>query len=104
MSDKKPTPLAEQIIQPRNICAVCGKVSYSLGGVHPQCAQENADAQRVHTLKQAKKAEKVVQPEALSPWHKLGPKCRRKLHIRKLKCDCGHQFSEGESGRAARER
>ena len=102
MSDKKPIPLVNPIIQPRPVGAVCGKVSYSLGGVHPQCAQENADAQRVQDLKQAMKAEKVTPPEPLSQWHKLCPKCRQKLHVRKLRCDCGHQFAEAsESGRAS---
>jgi len=97
MSAKKPVPLEIPEIKSRPVCSVCGKVSYSPGGVHPQCAEERADAARITRLKEAKKAEqstvKAAAPEALSPWQKLCPKCRRKLHVRKLRCDCGHRFS-----------
>ncbi len=42
MSDKKPSPLLpESNGQP---CPVCGKKSYSRGGIHPQCAVKRADA------------------------------------------------------------
>jgi hypothetical protein len=83
------------------MCAVCGTVSYSPGGIHPQCAEELADAPRVERLKAEKKAEKPrgqgAKPNALNSWHKRCPKCRMHLHIRKLTCDCGHQFSQTES-------
>lgn len=41
MSEKKP-----EIYLPRPLkyCPVCGKVSYSLSGEHPQCSQARADA------------------------------------------------------------
>ena len=101
MHDKKPIPLAEGNIKPRPLCAVCGRVSYSLGGMHPQCAEEQADAPRVARLKAAKKAAKpkvkVTNPNALSPWHKLCPKCHMQLHVRKLTCDCGYRFSQSRS-------
>ena len=44
--------------KPRRLCPVCGKVSYSLGGMHPQCSQLREDAPRVERLRAAKKAEK----------------------------------------------
>jgi hypothetical protein len=42
VSEKKPTPI--QSFPARKTCPVCGKVAYSLGGVHPQCALARADA------------------------------------------------------------
>ena len=40
MSDKKPHPLQNNPSRPP--CPVCGKVSYSLLGTHPQCAMRKA--------------------------------------------------------------
>jgi hypothetical protein len=39
---KKPGPLNP--VRPRRLCPVCGKVSYSPAGEHPQCALTRADA------------------------------------------------------------
>ncbi|MGE5191741.1 MAG: hypothetical protein ACM3U2_04520 [Deltaproteobacteria bacterium] len=101
MYDTKPDPLPIRASKPRRICAVCGMVSYSAAGMHPQCAEEQADAARVARLKKARKSAKskarVANPDALSPWHKLCPKCRVQLHVRKLTCDCGHQFPRSRS-------
>ncbi|MBI3465736.1 MAG: hypothetical protein HY000_22190 [Planctomycetes bacterium] len=104
MSAKKPVPLTIPELERRPVCSVCGKVSYSRGGIHPQCAEEQADAVRIGRLKEARKAENAAvkaatvkaKPEPLSRWHKLCPKCRKKLHVRKLSCDCGHRFSQTE--------
>lgn len=88
----KPTPDKAQ-----KICPVCGIVTYSRGGIHPQCASLQADAPRVTRLKAAKKVEKekekVAQPRALGHWAKLCPKCGSTSHVRKLICGCGHHFS-----------
>jgi hypothetical protein len=96
MSAKKPAPLSTPDVQPRRVCSVCGKVTYSRGGIHPQCAEEQADADRVAKLKAeqkiAKPPEKPAQSQSLDRWQKLCPKCRKKIHVRKLTCDCGHQF------------
>ena len=37
-------------------CPVCGKSSYSFGGIHPQCAVLLADAPRADRLDAEKKA------------------------------------------------
>ena len=69
-------------------CPVCGKPSYSLGGVHPQCAVTRADKVR-------KGAKPVVKPKAASPmgqWKKTCPKCNRQVAARRYSCDCGHKF------------
>jgi hypothetical protein len=69
----------------------------SVGGIHPQYAEELADSPRVERLKARKKVEKpkgkVANANALNAWHKRCPKCRTQVHIRKLTCGCGHQFS-----------
>ena len=96
--NRKPIPLLLRQNKPRLVCLVCGMVRYSPSGVHPQCAQKQADVERVQVLKSAKKAEnpneKVAKPNASNLWQKkVCPKCHSRLHVRKLTCDCGHPFS-----------
>jgi len=89
MSEKKPTPLVSQ--QSGKECPVCGKRTYSQGGIHPQCAVHQADAARNEKLKAARKLEAVeVKP---STWrNKKCPKCKKESHVRRKVCDCGHIF------------
>jgi hypothetical protein len=103
MDNKKPIPLLLRQNKPRHVCSVCGIVSYSPGGIHPQCAQKQADAPRVEGLKSAKKAEnpkdKVANSSAPNLWQKkVCPRCHTNSHARKLTCDCGHQFSSAAGG------
>lgn len=53
-NNKKPEPL---IFQPPagRPCPVCGKRSYSLVGIHPQCAVQQADAPRQRQLEAARR-------------------------------------------------
>ncbi|QDU89241.1 hypothetical protein Pla175_26280 [Pirellulimonas nuda] len=44
MSEKKPEPLIRA--EPQQKCPVCGHVSYSIGGIHPQCHSVMADRKR----------------------------------------------------------
>jgi hypothetical protein len=53
MTHKKPTPILGE--HNAKICPVCGKRSYSAGGIHPQCAVQQADAPREQQLKAKKK-------------------------------------------------
>jgi hypothetical protein len=97
MDRKKPIPFPPRHDKPRHVCSICGVVSYSHGGIHPQCAQTQADAPSVEGLKSAKKAknsnETAANPDAFNPWQqKVCPKCHTQLHIRKLACECGHRF------------
>jgi transposase len=95
VSAKKPTPVIAQ----RNSkqCPVCGQRSYSLGGIHPQCAMALADAPRKLQLMAEKKAAAQVKaktgnaPPAL--WEKLCPRCGARLPARKFACACGHRFA-----------
>lgn len=95
MSQKKPIP---ETVQPdAKICAVCGKRSYSLGGVHPQCAVRLAEAPRERQLKAAKKLEAKSNPQGKSlrqsSWNKKKcPKCGLELHVRCRNCTCGYSF------------
>jgi len=98
MDNKKPIPLPPRHKKPRHLCSVCGMVSYSPGGIHPQCAQEQPDDPSVEDLKSPTKSENpketAAHPRPFSPWRKkLCPKCHTYLLARKLTCDCGHQFS-----------
>lgn len=85
MSEKKPPLVATRI---RPICPVCGKVSYSLHGMHPQCAVARADA----GLRATQKAKK--EPAApRSGFTKRCPRCSRTVAARRMVCDCGRSFA-----------
>lgn len=95
MHVKKTEPLPLEGHRPVRICVVCGEVSYSAGGIHPQCAQEQADAPRIARIKAEQKTEKKCKaagPIAAKPWFKACPKCGLQLHVRKRECECGYQF------------
>lgn len=97
MLHKKPVPL---LVMPaaaaRRLCPVCRTVSYSRHGIHPQCAQQQADAPRVERLRAARKAEELAQAAArttaVNPWQKRCPVCGAQVPNRKMTCDCGHDF------------
>lgn len=77
------------------VCPVCGMVTYSRGGIHPQCALKQADAPRANRLKSAKKVgnpKAKTRPRAASYWKKTCPKCNKATHVRTATCDCGHRF------------
>ncbi len=94
MNHKKPTPILDE--PNRKTCPVCGKRSYSAGGIHPQCAVQLADAPREQQLKEKKKIEAKKKSVAKKPpqtWsQKKCPKCGVEVHVRKKTCDCGFEF------------
>lgn len=94
MSEKKPTPDLGGRAPKR--CPVCGEPSYSAAGVHPQCSVKKADAERSLKRKEeqlASEAQKTEdKPTGPTGWQKVCPNCRAILHVRKLRCECGHQF------------
>ena len=96
MQHKRPIPLYDSPQRSRRVCPVCGKVAYSRGGIHPQCAAQRADATRMARVKARKKAAEAAPAKSsalvLAPWHKRCPKCAAQVHIRKANCDCGHRF------------
>ena len=64
MDSKKPVPL---MVEPRgSICPICGKRSYSLRGIHPQCAVQQADEPRQKLLAAEKKEKARLHAETLS--------------------------------------
>jgi hypothetical protein len=77
---------------PKNLCPVCGKPAYSLGGVHPQCAIEQADQPRILRLRAARAAEPKTKKPARQSWQKRCPKCGAQSHVRRKTCKCGHNF------------
>ena len=94
MSEKKPTP--DSRARERKRCPVCGEISYSAAGVHPQCSVKKADAERALKLKEERASETQQQPESPRPtrWQKVCPSCQGFLHVRKTQCDCGHSFKK----------
>ncbi len=94
MSSKK--PLATDHASARAACPVCGEVSYSRSGIHPQCAQKQADLKRLKRPRKSlkTKAESSQRSQSSEPkaWHKWCPKCKKQVHVRKTACPCGHSF------------
>jgi hypothetical protein len=91
MSSEKSVLIVPQ--PPKNLCPVCGTPSYSLGGIHPQCAIQQADEPRLARLRTAAKAAppKVKTPTQ-QPWKKQCPKCGTQSHVTLKRCPCGHKF------------
>jgi hypothetical protein len=77
---------------PRKLCPICGKASYSAGGIHPQCAIEQADAPRLVELRAARVAEPKTKKPDRQTWKKRCPKCDAQVHVRREACECGHKF------------
>jgi hypothetical protein len=93
MSVPKEEPILIVPPPPKNLCPICGKPAYSLGGIHPQCAMQQADQPRLARLK----TQKVVEPKSKKParnvWKKQCPKCGGQIHVRLGVCKCGHKFT-----------
>ena len=91
--NQKPQPLYAP--RERKHCPICGKVSYSAVGIHPQCAMDQADAKRIQEVKPLSKSPKktVTKDADAKPWQKTCPKCKAFMHVRKKFCDCGHIFA-----------
>ena len=89
MSEKKPTAW---VVQPRGTdCPVCGKRTYSSGGIHPQCAVLQADAARSAQIKEDRKRE-AKEPKPAAWTKKKCPKCGAESHVRRKQCECGFVF------------
>lgn len=87
---KKPEPLYGAAR--RAPCPVCGHVSYSPAGIHPQCAVEAADQKQLLRLKAKKLKESKTEAAKLARHEKQCPRCQTIHHIRKQVCDCGYSF------------
>lgn len=90
MSEKSVIPVRPT---PKHVCPICGTPSYSLGGIHPQCAIEQADAPRLNKLRAARAAEPQVKKPARPPARKKCPHCGDQSSVRLQVCGCGHQFA-----------
>ena len=66
MQTHKPLPLFAQ--PTRNVCPICGVVSYSRNGVHPQCAVRQADEPRSLKLRLQKKAQSKSKSSKRRAW------------------------------------
>jgi len=95
---KKPEPLYASAL--RAPCPVCGHVSYSPAGIHPQCAMRASDQIQIDRLKARKIEEAKTSPTLPRRYEKQCPKCHRIQHVRQKSCSCGHsfQFKNGDIG------
>jgi hypothetical protein len=79
----------------RILCPICGKATYSPGGIHPQCAMQQADEPRLTRLRAARQAEaKIEKPKAITRKKKC-PKCDALSDTRREVCQCGFRFRVG---------
>jgi hypothetical protein len=76
----------------RHLCPICGKSSYSLGGIHPQCAMQQADEPRLKRLRAAKAVAPKPTKAAPQSWQKTCPACGTQSHVSRQRCECGHKF------------
>src|SRR6478752_2405084 len=78
------------------LCPICSKPTYSRGGIHPQCAMEQADEPRVTLLRNARRADvKRVRP--IPQVHKKRcPECDSYSDAQREVCWCGFRFSVGQ--------
>src|SRR5215213_2818251 len=83
---------------PKHLCPVCGKPAYSLGGVHPQCAIQQADEPRLVRLRTARAAEPKVKKPVRQSWQKKCPACGTQSHGSLKGCKCGHTFGKESNG------
>lgn len=99
--NKRPDPLFTTPEQKGSKCPVCGFTSYSREGIHPQCAQQQADEKRVARIKSQKsrteKQDAKSGSDGVKPWHKVCPKCRVQVHVRRTSCTCGHTFATSKT-------
>ena len=77
-------------------CPICRQSSYSSGGIHPQCAVKQTEAEeKLKTdLARVSANKPEVVKAAIGSWQKTCPKCQVVLHIRKKKCGCNYIFPD----------
>ena len=78
---------------PKHLCPICGTPSYSLGGIHPQCAIQQADAPGIVRLRAERSTETKTKKPARQTWKKKCPICGTQVHARREACKCGHKFT-----------
>ncbi len=95
VSTKKPPPLGNGS-PARKRCPVCGEISYSQAGIHPQCNQVRSESERLKRVEKSAVAaqliEELTQRPVMGRWDKTCPRCGTRLHSRKKTCECGHVF------------
>ena len=92
MPHKKPQPLFPA--KANKHCPVCGQVSYSRDGIHPQCSEKQADDARVERTKnEVPPAKEKNSANNVAPWLQSCPKCGNLVHVRKKVCQCGHTIA-----------
>jgi hypothetical protein len=56
--NRKPVPLNDHAPK-GSVCPICGKTTYSVGRIHPQCAMIQADAPRKQRLAEQRRADRT---------------------------------------------
>src|SRR6185436_10930365 len=78
------------------LCPICGKPTYSRGGIHPQCAMEQADEPRITRLRNARRADANTEKPRPMLHKKRCPECDSYSDARREVCGCGFHFSVGQ--------
>lgn len=95
MSAKKPIPLIPPLVHSR--CPICGELSYSRNGVHPQCSAQQADENSKSRIKRDKPLRDVYKAAKsdteIDPLKERCPVCSALQQDRITVCECGHVFN-----------
>ena len=87
LAHTKPEPLIPVLQRP--LCPVCGVVSYSRAGVHPQCAMVASDTVQTSRINARKAAQPKPAAPALRRFERICPGCKAVQHVRRRTCECG---------------
>ena len=71
MSSEKSVVILPQ--PPKHLCPICGKAAYSLGGIHPQCAIQQADEPRIVKLAPPRRSNPRLRNREQEKWKKRLP-------------------------------
>jgi hypothetical protein len=78
------------------LCPICNEPTYSRGGIHPQCAMEQADEARVTLLRNARRADDKRGRPIPQVHKKRCPECDSYSDAQREVCWCGFHFSVGQ--------
>lgn len=87
----KPVVVAPQ--PERTKCPICGQTTFSRGGVHPQCAMQQADAPRIAQLRAKSHAAAKIEKAKGPIRKKKCPTCDALHDVGQKVCKCGFRFT-----------
>ena len=88
---RKPRPL--YLAPERKRCPVCGEISYSSVGIHPQCAVEQCDAERMKRITVQRVPIAETESARSTLVQSACPKCGKQQAAAGITCECGQKLA-----------